>query len=92
MSLGVDDYRRAEIAAKGITDKTSRIHKTLRVPPQCRGVTDHVWSVAEIVAMIEPTEEAPAKRGPYIKSVSLPPDGGRDERPIHDGPRGRPSY
>jgi hypothetical protein len=27
------------------------------------GVTDHVWSVADIVAMIEATEELLAKRG-----------------------------
>jgi hypothetical protein len=41
-----------------------RIHKTLRITPaMAAGVTDHVWSVADIVAMIEATEELPAKRG-----------------------------
>jgi hypothetical protein len=41
-----------------------RIHKMLRITPaMAAGVTDHVWSVADIVAMIEATEELPAKRG-----------------------------
>jgi hypothetical protein len=41
-----------------------RIHKTLRITPaMAAGVTDHVWSVADIVAMIEATEELLAKRG-----------------------------
>jgi hypothetical protein len=48
-----------------------RIHKTLRVTPaMAAGVTDHVWSVADIVAMIEAAEPAPAKRGPYKKRVA----------------------
>jgi IS1 family transposase len=43
-----------------------RIHKTLRITPaMAAGVTDHVWSVADIVAIIEAAEPAPAKRGPY---------------------------
>jgi len=45
-----------------------RIHKTLRITPaMAAGVTDHVWSVADIVAIIEAEEPAPTKRGPYKK-------------------------
>jgi hypothetical protein len=40
------------------------IHKTLRVTPaMAAGVTDHVWSIADIVATIEATEPVPGKRG-----------------------------
>lgn len=33
------------------------------------GVTDHVWNVADIVAVIEATEPAPAKRGLTKKGI-----------------------
>jgi hypothetical protein len=47
-----------------------RIHKTLRITPaMAAGVTDHVWSVADIVSMIEAAEPASAKRGPYKKRM-----------------------
>lgn len=43
-----------------------RIHKTLRVTPaMAAGVSDHVWSMEEVVALIDENEEAPKKRGPY---------------------------
>jgi hypothetical protein len=46
-----------------------RVHKTLRVTPaMAAGVTDHVWSVADVVAIIEAAEPVPAKRGPYKKA------------------------
>jgi hypothetical protein len=36
-----------------------RIHKTLRITPaMAAGVTDHVWSVADVVSMIEAAEPA----------------------------------
>jgi len=48
-----------------------RIHKTLRITPaMAAGVTDHVWSVADIIAMIEAAEQPPAKRGPYKKRAA----------------------
>jgi IS1 family transposase len=48
-----------------------RIHKTLRITPaMAAGVTDHVWSVADIVAMIEAAEQPPAKRGPYKRKAA----------------------
>ena len=48
-----------------------RIHKTLRVTPaMAAGVLDHVWSVADIVSMIDAAEPAPGKRGPYKKQAT----------------------
>lgn len=48
-----------------------RIHKTLRITPaMAAGVTDHVWSVADIVSIIEAGEPAPAKRGSYKKRAT----------------------
>jgi IS1 family transposase len=45
-----------------------RIHKTLRITPAiAAGVTDRVWDISDIVALVEASEPAPAKRGPYKK-------------------------
>lgn len=45
-----------------------RIHKTLRITPaMAAGVTNRVWDVKDVVAIIEAAEPAPAKRGPYQK-------------------------
>src|SRR6266571_40802 len=48
-----------------------RIHKTLRITPaMAAGVTDRLWDVADIVALVEAAEPAPAKRGPYRKRAA----------------------
>ncbi|PBB35417.1 helix-turn-helix domain-containing protein [Mesorhizobium sp. WSM3868] len=46
-----------------------RIHKTLRVTPaMATGVTDRLWEIADIVALIEAKKaEKPMVRGPYKK-------------------------
>jgi len=45
-----------------------RIHKTLRVTPaMAAGVTDRLWEVSDIVALLEAAELKPGKRGPYKK-------------------------
>lgn len=45
-----------------------RIHKTLRVTPAMQaGVSDKLWEVSDIVALVEAVEEKPVKRGPYKK-------------------------
>lgn len=47
-----------------------RIHKTLRVTPaMAAGVTDHVWTMEEIVYLVE-SKEIPKKRGSYKKRAA----------------------
>jgi IS1 family transposase len=47
----------------------ARIHSTVRCSPaMAAGVTSHLWSVAEIAALLP--AEAPKKRGPYRKRIS----------------------
>ena len=46
-----------------------RIHTALRVTPAMEaGLTDHVWSLEEIAALL--VDEAPKQRGPYKKRIS----------------------
>ena len=43
-----------------------RIHKTLRTSPaMAAGVTDRLWEMKDIVALIDANEPKPKKRGPY---------------------------
>ena len=43
-----------------------RVHKTLRkTPGVAAGVTDQLWDVEDLVALVEAAEPAPKKRGPY---------------------------
>ena len=45
-----------------------RIHSTLRMTPaMAAGVSDRLWEVADIVALVDAAEAKPAKRGPYRK-------------------------
>jgi hypothetical protein len=51
-----------------------RIHKTLRVTPaMAAGVSQRLWEVSDIVAVLEATEPKPGKRGPYKKRVPQAP-------------------
>jgi len=48
-----------------------RIHKTLRVTPaMAAGVTDRVWDMNEVAALIAAQEAPVAKRGPYKKKAA----------------------
>jgi hypothetical protein len=43
-----------------------RIHKSLPVTPaMAAGITERLWSVEDIVDLLDVAEEAPKKRGPY---------------------------
>ena len=45
-----------------------RIHTSLRVSPaMAAGVSDKLWSLDDVVALIEAREAEPKKRGPYKK-------------------------
>jgi IS1 family transposase len=49
----------------------ARIHKTLRVTPAMQaGISDHVWSMEEIVAEIDRRAPKPGPRGPYKKKAA----------------------
>ena len=48
-----------------------RVHQTLRVTPAMEaGVADHVWTVEEMVGLLEAAEPKGKKRGPYKKRDS----------------------
>jgi hypothetical protein len=48
-----------------------RIHKTLRVTPAMEaGLTDKLWTMEDVVALIDARAEPPKKRGPYKKRGS----------------------
>jgi len=45
-----------------------RIHQTLRMSPaMAAGVTDRLWEMSDLVAIVEAAEDAPKARGPYRK-------------------------
>ena len=49
-----------------------RIHKTLRVTPaMAAGVSDRLWEVSDIVALVESAEAPIKKRGTYKKRETL---------------------
>ncbi|AWI88463.1 MULTISPECIES: DDE-type integrase/transposase/recombinase [Methylobacteriaceae] len=50
-----------------------RVHAKLRVSPaMAAGITDRLWEISDIVALVEARDAGPAKRGSYKKSVRHP--------------------
>jgi IS1 family transposase len=48
-----------------------RIHKTLRMSPaMAAGVTDRLWEIGDIVALVEAADAKPGKRGAYKKTAA----------------------
>ncbi len=48
-----------------------RIHKTLRMSPaMAAGVTDRLWEIGDIVALVEAADAKPGKRGAYKKAAA----------------------
>lgn len=48
-----------------------RIHQTLKVTPaMAAGLTDRLWDIGDIVALVEAAAEQPKKRGPYKKRTA----------------------
>jgi len=75
-SDGVDRRRclwRTPFVAKRPRDhyNFARIHKMLRITPSmAAGLSDHVWSLEEIVMMADSYMPKAAKRGPYKKRAA----------------------
>ena len=45
-----------------------KVHQTLRVTPaMAAGLTDRLWDIEDLVALVDAKEPAPKKRGPYKK-------------------------
>jgi len=58
----------AMVAIHAIHYNFARIHKTLRIrPSMAAGLSDHVWSLEEIVMRAYSYMPKPVKRGPYRK-------------------------
>ena len=61
----------AMVAIHAVYYNFARIHKTLRITPaMAAGLSDHVWSLEEVVQMADATMPKPGPRGPYKKRIS----------------------
>jgi hypothetical protein len=61
----------AMVAIYAVHYNFARIHKTLRITPSmAAGLSDHVWSLEEIVKMADSYMPQANKRGPYKKRIS----------------------
>jgi IS1 family transposase len=48
-----------------------KVHQTLRVTPaMAAGLTDRLWDISDLVAIVDANEPEPKKRGPYKKRIS----------------------
>jgi len=48
-----------------------KVHQTLKVTPAIEaGLTDRLWDIADLVAIVDANEPAPKKREPYKKRIS----------------------
>ena len=61
----------AMVAIHAVYYNFARIHKTLRITPSmASGLSDHVWSLEEIVMMADSYMPKPGPRGPYRKRAA----------------------
>jgi IS1 family transposase len=62
------DNHIAMVAIHAVYYNFARIHKKLRITPaMAAGLSDHIWSLEEIVMMADNYVPKPGKRGPYKK-------------------------
>jgi len=50
-----------------------RAHQSLKgcTPAMAAGITDHVWKLDELIALLEEAEATPVKRGSYAKTRAV---------------------
>jgi IS1 family transposase len=50
-----------------------RVHTSLnkQTPAMAAGITDHVWSLSELIGLLEQAEAVPTKRGSYAKTRAV---------------------
>ena len=61
----------AMVAIHAVHYNYARIHKTLRITPSmAAGLSNHVWSLEEIIMMADRYAPAPKPRGPYKPRIS----------------------
>jgi hypothetical protein len=61
----------AMVAIHAVCYNFARIHKTLRITPaMAAGLSNHIWSLEEIVLLADSYAPAQTKRGPYKKRVA----------------------
>ena len=53
-----------------LTDRFGGIRAASLTPAMAAGITDKLWSVEDIVALVEASEPKPSKRGPYKKRIA----------------------
>ncbi|MDX6593191.1 MAG: hypothetical protein QOJ13_2387 [Gaiellales bacterium] len=62
------EYLTAAVSIHFMHYNYCRVHQTLKTTPAvAAGVTDHVWTLPEMIALLDATEKAPKRRGPYKK-------------------------
>ena len=62
----------AMVAIHAVHYNYARIHKTLRITPSmAAGLSDHVWSLEEIINMADAYMPKPGPRGPYKKRQEI---------------------
>jgi hypothetical protein len=65
------DEEAAMVAIHAVHYNFARVHKTLRIAPAMAvGLSDHVWSLEEMVLMADSYLPKPGKRGSYKKKHS----------------------
>jgi IS1 family transposase len=66
------DNHIAMVAIHAVYYNFARIHKTLRITPSmAAGLSDHVWTLEEIVMMADRYALAAKPRGPYKKTTTI---------------------
>jgi hypothetical protein len=62
----------AMVAIHAVYYNFARIHKTLRITPSiAAGLSDHVWSLEEMVQMADNYMPKPSKRGLYKQRIQV---------------------